>query len=55
MVHMTRITLAKACTEEDGGETEGLSLEQLQALLGGTVEEVLLSVVTAKGKGSPEA
>lgn len=52
MVHITRITLAKACTEEEGGETVDLSLQQLQALLGGTVEDVLLSVVTAKGKGS---
>jgi hypothetical protein len=51
MLHIKRITVAKADMDDDDNGRPFLSLDDLFALLGGSVQDVLLSLVEAKNKG----
>lgn len=52
MLHIKRITVAKADMDDDNDNGRPfLSLDDLLALLGGSVQDVLLSLVEAKNKG----
>ena len=50
MVHLKTISVRKATTIEDD-DLPVFSIEQLLALLGGSVQDVLLTIIEAKGKG----
>ncbi|MDX9974987.1 MAG: hypothetical protein RBU21_18515 [FCB group bacterium] len=49
MVHLKTISLRKATTFEDD-DLPVFSIDQILALLGGSVQEVVLSIIEAKGK-----
>jgi hypothetical protein len=49
MTHIKRVSVAKADHNEDQGNT--FDPTAILAVLGGTVQQVLLNLVTAKGKG----
>ncbi|MBI5096004.1 MAG: hypothetical protein HZB26_26655 [Candidatus Hydrogenedentes bacterium] len=51
MIHIKRVSVAKADHGEDNGNN-AFDPNAILAVLGGTVQQVLLSLTTAKGKGS---
>lgn len=50
MVHLKTISVRKANSGEDD-DLPIITIEQLLALLGGSVQDVLLTIIEAKGKG----